>query len=688
MRIRARLAIVAGASLILSTLVVATPASAATVTPGSATTVGALLDDLRLATPVSVTYDRDLYFEGQDLDADGCRTRQEVLLEESLVPATVTGTCTVTTGEWFSYYDGLTHTDSTAVEMDHVVALKETWVSGAYAWTDAQRTAYSNESDFPQTLVIVTAAVNTAKSDKDPSNWLPPLADARCQYVTEWVLVKWRWNLAVDATEKSAIQNVLGDCENLDVTAPLAPATGTPADPGTGGVTDIAAFPGGTTRLAGTSRYETAIQVSQRYAPGVPAVFVATGTDFPDALSAAAAAALVGGPLLLTSPAAVPPVVLQEIERLSPKNIYVIGGTGAVSASVLDTLQIIAPTHRFAGADRYTTGQTIVQSIFPSSSTVFLATGASFPDALAATGAAGAGSAPVLLVRGTSPTLDTGTLNTLTQLGATNVVIAGGTGVVSQGIQTELTNLGYNVSRYGGASRYDTAALINSAFFPAGASQSMLLATGANFPDALAGAAMAGRLGAPLYVTTAACTPETVHNSIETLGASRFIIMGGAAVVSDAAASNTGCLTVGTLTISGNPLVTSTLTANGGAWTAGTSFAYAWYADGARITGASSPMLAVSVGMAGKRISVQVTGSKTGWLTASTTSASTAAVGYPSRTAPIDSWNCPSWAPIKGNANSMIYHMPGGQYYAATNPEDCFRTETAAVAAGYRKSQR
>lgn len=60
---------------------------------------------------------------------------------------------------------------------------------------------------------------------------------------------------------------------------------------------------------------------------------------------------------------------------------------------------------------------------------------------------------------------------------------------------------------------------------------------------------------------------------------------------------------------------------------------------------------------------------------------------YPSRTAPVSEWNCPSWAPIKGNANSMIYHLPGQRFYDATKPEDCFRTESAARDAGYRKSK-
>jgi hypothetical protein len=60
---------------------------------------------------------------------------------------------------------------------------------------------------------------------------------------------------------------------------------------------------------------------------------------------------------------------------------------------------------------------------------------------------------------------------------------------------------------------------------------------------------------------------------------------------------------------------------------------------------------------------------------------------YPSRTGPVSEWNCPSWAPIKGNASSMIYHLPGQAFYTRTKPEDCFRTESAARDAGYRKSK-
>jgi hypothetical protein len=140
--------------------------------------------------------------------------------------------------------------------------------------------------------------------------------------------------------------------------------------------------------------------------------------------------------------------------------------------------------------------------------------------------------------------------------------------------------------------------------------------------------------------------------------------------------------------ISGTPKVTYTLKANRGTtWSAGTSFSYQWYANGKAISGATGATLKLGPARVGQKITVKVTGRKSGYPTVSRTSAATAAVTYPLRTAPVSAWNCPSWAPIKGNANSGIYHVPSARYYKATKPEDCFRTEAAARAAGYRKAK-
>lgn len=228
MPVRARILTVLAASVLVGA---ASPATAFAATAGDATTLGTLLDELRVEAPATVAYNRDLFFEGQDLNGDGCRTRQEVLIQESRVPVTRSGVCTITSGEWYSSYDGMTYSDPAALEMDHLVALKETWISGAYAWTDAQRTAYANDIDSTATLNMVTAAVNTAKSDRDPAGWLPPLESARCAYIADWLVVKTRWNLSIDSAERSAIQTVLGTCGDQSVIYPSSPAGGRPAAP-------------------------------------------------------------------------------------------------------------------------------------------------------------------------------------------------------------------------------------------------------------------------------------------------------------------------------------------------------------------------------------------------------------------------------------------------------------------------
>lgn len=451
--------------------------------------------------------------------------------------------------------------------------------------------------------------------------------------------------------------------------------------------TQLDPFPAGTTRLAGADRYETAVAVSRRYSPKVPVVYVATGVNFPDALSAAAVAAAAGGPLLLTGPDSLPSAVESELRRLEPSRIVVLGGTQAVSPRVERTLQTIAPTTRIAGDDRFATGRGLVTSAFASTATVFIATGLSFPDALSATGAAGAAGAPVLLVSGTARGVDAATWTILAGLGAKRLVIVGGTSVITPEIEEQLRTAGYHVDRLGGATRYETSAEVNDAFFDPGTATTAFLATGTNFPDALAGAALAGLTRSPLYITGPDCTPESTHASIERSGATSRVALGGPAAIGDDAASNLGCLTWSTPTIAGSADVGSMLTVSTNGWASGTSFSYTWYANGAPIPGATGASLRIEKQWAGASISVRVTGYKAGYRAVSSSSGGVS-IALPTSTTPIDSWNCPPWAPIKGNRSSWIYHVPGGAYYDRTKPEECFATETAAVNAGYRKSKR
>jgi hypothetical protein len=144
-----------------------------------------------------------------------------------------------------------------------------------------------------------------------------------------------------------------------------------------------------TDRISGPDRYATAVAISSEYPAGVGVVYVASGANFPDALSAAPAASLQGGPLLLAPQAALPDLVRNEIVRLRPALIVVVGGPMSVSSRVYDQLAMIAPIRRDAGLDRYETSRIIVRNAFRAGAdTAIVATGANFPDALSGAGGA------------------------------------------------------------------------------------------------------------------------------------------------------------------------------------------------------------------------------------------------------------------------------------------------------------
>lgn len=96
--------------------------------------------------------------------------------------------------------------------------LAEAWDSGASAWTPERREAYANDLDADSSLVAVTARTNRARGDGDPSEWLPPLADARCTYAADWVATKLRWHLTADPAEHAVLTELAAGCGQQHVT--------------------------------------------------------------------------------------------------------------------------------------------------------------------------------------------------------------------------------------------------------------------------------------------------------------------------------------------------------------------------------------------------------------------------------------------------------------------------------------
>jgi hypothetical protein len=174
-------------------------------------------------------YDRDLFAHWEDLDRDGCDTRQEVLARDSLTPVQIDPyRCRVVEGDWFSAYDGQSTSLPSDIDIDHVVALKEAWDSGAWEWSSTTRMLYANDLTDRRTLIAVSDNSNQSKSDKDPSNWMPPLRSDWCRYLGDWVSIKVRWNLSMDQSEFGRIRSLLDDeCAGLRVVVPSPPPAST-----------------------------------------------------------------------------------------------------------------------------------------------------------------------------------------------------------------------------------------------------------------------------------------------------------------------------------------------------------------------------------------------------------------------------------------------------------------------------
>lgn len=213
-----RLSVLTVTAVMAVTLISAGPAAAQPVA------VNDVLAQLPVVAENTSGYNRDFFQQWIDVDRDGCDTRAEVLMIESLVATG--GGCPVDTGHWVSYYDGATWTLASDVDIDHMVPLSEAWDSGAYAWTAEQRRDFANDLDYEPSLVAVTDNVNQSKGDRDPAQWMPPSPGAYCRYVTEWVGVKYRWNLTVDTAERNAIQGVLSSsCPGASMELPTKAGT-------------------------------------------------------------------------------------------------------------------------------------------------------------------------------------------------------------------------------------------------------------------------------------------------------------------------------------------------------------------------------------------------------------------------------------------------------------------------------
>jgi putative cell wall-binding protein len=296
-------------------------------------------------------------------------------------------------------------------------------------------------------------------------------------------------------------------------------------------------------RWAGPDRYSTAAAISQAtFSPGVAVAYVATSANFPDALAGGAAAAG-SGPILLVAQTGIPAATASELNRLKPGQIVVLGGTGAVSSQVQTQLgsYTSGSVIRLAGSDRYATAAAVSKAHFaPGVPIAYVATGLNFPDALAGGPAAATAGGPILL---TSPdVLPAATAAELERLEPNRIVVLGGSGVISDPVLNDLRTFAPKVARVAGLDRYSTAAAVSSSVFSSGVPV-VFVATGQNYPDALAGGTAAAVRGGPILLVTASFVPSATRAEILRLQPSEIIVLGGSGAVSDGVLAELAWLT-------------------------------------------------------------------------------------------------------------------------------------------------
>ncbi|PKQ09974.1 MAG: hypothetical protein CVT69_02130 [Actinobacteria bacterium HGW-Actinobacteria-9] len=287
-------------------------------------------------------------------------------------------------------------------------------------------------------------------------------------------------------------------------------------------------------RCEGDNRYETATAISRAAFPaGAPAVVIASGQNWPDGLTASVLARTVGGPLLLTRTTSLPASTRDEIVRLNPQSIYLIGGHVAISAGTESSIRNLSgvsyTVERFGGEDRYATAELVSAKVNELGGAwgnrAVIASGQNYADALSGSPLAARAGWPVLLVR--KDTIPDSTASALSDLGITSTLVLGGTNAISTSVESALPG----PTRLFGSDRYATSRAIADYVQKQYASSTIGIARGMTFPDALAAGPLLATDSAPLVLsdgTTPALSAWLAAHGPSTSG---IVLFGGSSAI-------------------------------------------------------------------------------------------------------------------------------------------------------------
>jgi len=285
-------------------------------------------------------------------------------------------------------------------------------------------------------------------------------------------------------------------------------------------------------RIAGNSRYETAVKVSRSGWPfGAETVILARGDDFADALAGVPLACQLYAPIILTPTNGADPKVIHEIGRLGAQRVILLGGPAAISDNVKNEFENLGLTaERIQGANRYETAALIAKRMADEGAEfdmAFVAVGSNFADALSASSYAAVEGQPILLTAKDS--LPPATKKALADLGIENTVVCGGPAAVSESVSAQLPN----ARRVYGNNRYLTALEMAKEFLPE-STKHVYISTGLNFPDAIAGGVLAANNSSGVLLVQGNLTApdQQIQDFITDHGITDATIFGGPLVVS------------------------------------------------------------------------------------------------------------------------------------------------------------
>lgn len=267
-------------------------------------------------------------------------------------------------------------------------------------------------------------------------------------------------------------------------------------------------------RIYGTNRYETATKISEKYYDKSKAVVVASGEVFPDALVGSTLTIQEKWPLLLTGSKKLDEHTKKELERIKPEKVYILGGDSTVSVDVEREISKSYPVERISGTNRYKTSEKLGQvrykllgkEIAKENITNYVADGEKYPDALAAGPLAGRNKENKFNLLNLAPTTK----------GFDNAVIIGGKDSVEG-----------KEKRISGSNRYLTSLEVAKEYKKEfGGLDTVIIASGEDYPDALSASSVAAKLNAPIVLATKDGINEKVLSFVKE-NAKKIVIVGG-----------------------------------------------------------------------------------------------------------------------------------------------------------------